>query len=69
MKDNHDFVLGQMVINYGCRGVVWGYHQIAGVETGDLILEDDMGLRWIADPGKCTVVPDAVSHKDGLAVF
>lgn len=66
----HKFQLGQAVTNYGMVGVVWAYYTtVGGAETGDLILIDDMGFKWIADPNKCELVFDGIRHKSGFVTF
>lgn len=66
----HKFQLGQTVTNYGMRATVWAYHTTAGgIETGDLILVDDMGFRWVADPNKCEPAFDEVKHSTGFVTF
>lgn len=65
----HKFQLGQEVTNFGMRAIVWMYHTVGGIETGDLILQDNMGLRWVADPNKCQPVLDAAAHCEGVVTF
>jgi len=64
-KTNHNFTIGQTVRNFGQTATVTASHPV----TGDLILQDADGCRWIADPAKCEVENTAWQHKDGLAVF
>ena len=44
-----EFKIGQKVVNFKAVGTVIGFHEI----TGDLILEDVDGLRWLADKKHC----------------
>lgn len=58
--------IGQTVTNFGQKATVIGFHPI----TGDPILRDAAGVKWLADATKCTPVETtAVRHKDGLVVF
>jgi len=67
----HKFQLGQAVTNFGQVATVWAYHTAAadGRETGLLILRDDGGMKWVADPDKCQPVADAVRHTNGFVTF
>ena len=63
--------IGQAVINhFNCgdiKATVIGFHEI----TGDPILQDADGMRWIADPKR--TIPDTSdslpSHRDGLVAI
>ena len=60
---NHNFYIGQLVKNLGSiEAIVDGFHLV----TGDLILKDDSGFKWIADPEKCEPVETFWMHRDGL---
>ena len=41
--------IGQTVLNLGQKATIIAFHGI----TGDLILEDETGIRWLADAAKC----------------
>ena len=70
METNNTFTLGQRVRNFGIEATVWNYHQTSdGKRTGDLILRDDDGLKWVADPAKCEPCYTATAHADGLVIF
>ena len=53
--------LGQEVTNLGQHAIVWGFHEI----TGDPILRDADGNKWLADAAKCKPC-SGWRHKDGL---
>jgi len=61
----HNFTLGQTVRNFGLLATIVKFHPI----TGDPILQDAQGRRWLADAAKCEVVNDACRYKDGLVVI
>ena len=66
-----NFWVGQAVINhFNCgeiKATVIGFHEI----TGDPILQDADGMKWIADPNRCR--PDTsdapLMHRDGLVAI
>lgn len=43
------FYIGQTVLNLGQKATIIAFHEI----TGDPILEDQTGMRWLADAAKC----------------
>ena len=57
--------IGQRVRNFGQEATVVGFHEV----TGDPILQDADGLKWLADAGKCEPVAEGWIHKDGLVVI
>ena len=60
---NHNFYIGQLVKNLGSiEAIVDGFHPV----TGDLILKDAGGFKWIADPEKCEPVITGWMHRNGL---
>jgi len=61
----HNFCIGQTVRNFGQLATIVKIHPI----TGDPILQDDTGCKWLADAAKCERVETACRHKDGLVVF
>ena len=73
----HHFYIGQRVKNLGIvEATIVGFHH----ETDELILQDDDGLKWLADPEKCRPIENSRvqkdelvgpgwMHKDGLVVF
>lgn len=64
------FTIGQRVTNFGQVATVWDFYIMAdGQETGTLILRDDFGMKWLADPSKCQPVNDGLSHKMGFVVM
>jgi len=63
--DSHDFTLGTIVRNLGLTATIVKIHPI----TGDPILQDAHGCKWLADAAKCERVETACRHKDGLVVF
>ena len=42
--------IGQTVINLGQKATIIAFHEI----TGNPILEDETGMRWLASAEKCT---------------
>lgn len=59
------FFIGQTVTNFGQEAVIVSFHS----ETGDPILQDKDGLRWVADATKCEPQKGALRHRDGLIAF
>ena len=57
--------IGTRVTNFGQVATVVGFHEI----TGDPILQDVDGLKWIADPAKCEILTEGWMHKDGLVII
>lgn len=51
---NNTMHTGQKVINFGIEATVEGFHEV----TGDPILRDAKGARWVADAAKCEPAPE-----------
>ena len=67
---NNEMTLGAQVTNFGVTATVAGFHPV----TGDPILQDEGGHRWVADAGKCEpaeppTAPTAWKHESGFVVF
>ena len=54
--------IGQQVENFGEIGTVEAFHPI----TGDPILRDQKGRKWLADAAKCTPLEGGIIHPDAL---
>lgn len=65
MTTTTQFTIGQRVTNFGQEATIVSFH----AETGDLILQDAEGLRWIADAAKCEPLKETLRHRDGLIAF
>ena len=59
----HNFYIGQQVRNLGCvYATVDSFHPV----TGDPILRDCEGNRWLANSAACEPVTEGWMHRDGL---
>ena len=62
MTKTTNLTIGQAVTNFGQEATIVSFHS----ETGDPILQDAEGTRWIADAGKCKPLTDGFRHRDGF---
>ncbi len=57
-----NLTIGQQVENFGHIATVIAFHPI----TGDPILRDQDGLKWLADAAKCRPLEGGMIHRDAL---